>query len=150
MRKEQMSEEPEYFQPAKTNRFCNSDEGDCHWQNYVPSAAIVNELQRQLQEIHALKYIPYPYDAAYRDWGADPFGGAYNLWKIHAKSWEIIPKIIQPVADVPVYICGEAYCNNQGWVDGALQNVELMLQNHFDLHSPDWLLSEVTIASRQK
>ena len=141
MRQEQMSEEPEYFRPAKTNRFCNPDEGDRQWLNYAPSATIVNELQRQLQEIHALKYIPYPYDAAYRDWGADPFGGAYNLWKIHAKSWEIIPKMIHPVADVPLYICGEAYCNNQGWVDGALQNVELMLQNHFHLHSPDWLRS---------
>jgi monoamine oxidase len=84
MRKEQMSEEPEYFQRDRTNRFCNPDSCDRHWQNYVPSAAIVNELQRQLQEIHDLKYIPYPYDAAYRDWGADPFGGAYNLWNPHS------------------------------------------------------------------
>jgi hypothetical protein len=75
------------------------------------------------------------------DWGADPFGGAYNLWKIHAQSWEIIPKIIQSVAEMPVYICGQAYCDNQGWVDGALHNVELMLKKHFQLHPPDWLLS---------
>lgn len=58
-------------------------------------------------------------------------------------SWEIIPKMLQPVADVPVYICGEAYCDNQGWVDGALQNAELMLQKHFHLHPPDWLLSVI-------
>jgi hypothetical protein len=141
MRKEPMDDEPETFQPDQTNCFCNADLGDRRWQKYVPSTAIVNELQRQLQEMHALKYIPYPYEAAYMDWGADPFGGAYNLWKIHAKSWEIIPKMLHPVADVPVYICGEAYCENQGWVDGALQNVELMLQNHFHLHPPDWLLS---------
>lgn len=138
MRKQQ-SEQPENFQ-ANSATSDSTDFDKRRWQKYVPDAAIVNELQRQLREIHALKYIPYPYDAAYMDWGADPFGGAYNLWKIHAKSWEIIPKMIQPVPDVPVYICGEAYCDNQGWVDGALQNVELMLQNHFHLHPPDWLL----------
>lgn len=142
MRKEQIGEQPEYFQCRETVGFPGVEKDDRQWQKYLPSGAIVDELQRQLREIHALKYIPYPYDAAYIDWGADPFGGAYNLWKIHAKSWEIIPKMMQPVPDVPVYICGEAYCDNQGWVDGALQNAELMLQNHFQLYSPDWLLSD--------
>jgi monoamine oxidase len=141
MRRQQTIEQPKNFQRNQTVADRTLDFDYSQWPKYLPSAAIVNELQRQLKEIHALKYITDPYDAAYMDWGADPFGGAYNLWKIHAQSWEIIPKIIQPVAEMPVYICGEAYCDNQGWVDGALQNLELMLKKHFQLHPPDWLLS---------
>ena len=69
MRKQQ-SEQPENFQ-ANSATSGSTDFDKRRWQKYVPNAAIVNELQRQLREIHALKYIPYRYDAAYIDWGAD-------------------------------------------------------------------------------
>jgi hypothetical protein len=142
MRKEEESERPAYFQAREeVGGFRSPDFDDRRWKKYMPPTAIIDEIQRQLREIHSLEYIPDPYDAAYMDWGADPYGGGYNLWKIHSKSWEIIPKIIQPVADVPVYICGEAYSEDQGWVEGALQTAELMLQNHFHLYPPDWLQS---------
>jgi hypothetical protein len=140
-KEEQDSEHPKYFQTKEEIGFRSPGFDAARWKKYAPPAAIVDEMQRQLREIHSLEYIPEPYDAAYMDWGTDPYGGGYNLWKIHAKSWEIIPKIVQPIADVPVYICGEAYSEDQGWVEGALQTAELMLQSHFHLHPPDWLLS---------
>jgi hypothetical protein len=36
---------------------------------------------------------------------------------------------VQPLedADLPLYICGEAYSDAQGWVEGALQTADLML-----------------------
>ena len=57
MQKEPESKQPEYFQ-AKKNHFGNPDSDDRQWQNYGATKAMVNEAQRQLREIHALKYIP--------------------------------------------------------------------------------------------
>jgi len=36
-------------------------------------------------------------------------------------------RIVQPEDGVPVYICGEAYSDAQGWVEGALQTADLVL-----------------------
>jgi hypothetical protein len=44
-----------------------------------------------------------------------------------------MPAIVNPVAGLPVYICGEAYSHEQGWAEGALQTAELMLTRYFGL-----------------
>jgi monoamine oxidase len=104
--------------------------------------ALVAELQRQLAELHGKDQleIPEPYAALFHDWGQDPFGGAYHLWDVGAKSWEVMPRMRQPVAGTNVYICGEAWSANQGWVAGALDTAERVLQDKFGLARPDtWL-----------
>jgi hypothetical protein len=106
------------------------------WHDYKAPQAMVEEAHRQIAQMHGVTYAPEPYDAAYRDWAEDPYGGGVNFWQIHAKSWEVIPAIVKPRADVPVYICGEAYSREQGWVEGALQTAEIMLQTHFNLPKP--------------
>ena len=50
-----------------------------------------------------------------------------------------MPKIRQPVPGEDVFVCGEAYSINQGWVEGALHTAELMLEEHFGLDRPKWL-----------
>jgi monoamine oxidase len=106
--------------------------------NRAPQAA-VEEIQRQLKEMHGLRYAPEPYSAAFKNWGEDPYGGGANFWNIHVRSWDIIPQIAHPLSDLPVYICGEAYSNGQGWVEGALETAELVLQKHFGVPAPDWV-----------
>ena len=51
----------------------------------------------------------------------------------------MIPRMTQPVPPLPVYFCGEAYSSWSGFVEGALETAELVLQNHFGLAPPDWL-----------
>jgi hypothetical protein len=53
------------------------------------------------------------------------------------KSWEVKEQIIQPFdgkrddqdqpLNLPLYICGEAYSDAQGWVEGALRTAALVL-----------------------
>jgi monoamine oxidase len=109
------------------------------WEDYAPPQAMVDEVDRQLREMHNVRYAPKAYTAAYMDWGVDPFGGGVNFWAVGRKSWEVIPRIVQPVASAPVYICGEAYSNGQGWVEGALETAEMVLQDHFHLAPPAWM-----------
>ena len=106
------------------------------WAAHAAPDAMVEEAHRQVVRMHGVSYAPMPYAAAYRDWAEDPYGGGVNFWQIHAKSWEVIPAIVQPRAGLPVYICGEAYSREQGWVEGALQTAEIMLQQKFKLLPP--------------
>lgn len=104
----------------------------------TPTSSMVGEICRQLSELHGVP-VPVPYAAYFVDWGADPYGGAWHSWRIHAKSWEVMPRIRQPVRGANVYICGEAYSLDQGWVEGALNTAELVLEEKFGLPKPPYL-----------
>ena len=119
--------------PLNLEYFHGRAEGDpatagLDWYRYLAPRAMVNELQRQLAVIHGLSYTPDVLEAAFHDWGDDPYGGGWNSWNIGVQSWDVIQRIVQPEDGVPVYVCGEAYSDAQGWVEGALQTADLMLQ----------------------
>lgn len=97
------------------------------WEEYQAPRRMVDEVARQLQQMHGLDYTPLVKSAAFRDWGEDPYGGGWNSWNIGVKSWEVKDQITHPIAGTPLYICGEAYSDSQGWVEGALQTAEIML-----------------------
>jgi len=108
--------------------FKNQDPVDPRWAENAAPEAMVAEVQRQLGLIHGMAYAPPARNAAFRDWGDDPFGGGWNSWNIGVDSREVKKAIVQPVDGVPVYICGEAYSDAQGWVEGALQTADMMLE----------------------
>jgi monoamine oxidase len=88
---------------------------------------MVAEVNRQLGLIHGLNYTPEVRNAAFRDWGDDPFGGGWNSWNIGVRSPDVKQRIVQPIDGKRLFICGEAYSDAQGWVEGALQTADLML-----------------------
>jgi len=100
---------------------------------------LINTITILLERAHGINFIPQPYAFVYADWTANPFGGAYNLWKPGYKSWEITKDIIKPSDKSEVYIVGEAYSTKQGWVEGAFETAEQMLETYFDLDRPSWL-----------
>ncbi len=102
-------------------------------------AALAETLDDMLAEMHGLQELPPPYWGAYKDWTDDPYGGGWHFWNVGAHAWETIPAIRQPQAAAPVYICGESYTNEQGWVEGALNSAEHVLEDHFQLARPSWL-----------
>jgi len=109
-------------------RGAHQERGDGEWYKYTAPQPMVEEVARQLAKIHGLNYTPEVENAAFRDWGDDPFGGGWNSWNIGVKSWEVKEKIVQPFDDCSLYICGEAYSDAQGWVEGALQTADMMLK----------------------
>lgn len=101
---------------------------DNTWNRYVASQEMVDEVERQLRAIHGQSFSPEVQAAAFRDWGDDPFGGGWNSWNIGVKSWEVKQQIVQPLTGTPLFICGEAYSDAQGWVEGALETADIMLK----------------------
>jgi hypothetical protein len=127
------------------------------WDAYRASltSPLVVELKRQLKTIHAVKLapsapefeIPEPYDAAYVDWSSEPFGGAYHAWNTELKSWKMRALVANPLKSIPIFICGEAYSESQGYAEGALESAEFVLHKYFDVGPPDWITSPPARAS---
>jgi len=126
------------------------------WQESLEApAAMLDDIRRQLQEMHGdAVRVPEPISAMFVDWEEDPYGGAWHGWRIQEKSWEVMPRMRQPVAGVGVYVCGEAWSTDQGWVQGALHTAELVLEEKLGLGRPCFLpadavpgLAEVDVAA---
>jgi hypothetical protein len=100
---------------------------------------MVEEMHKQIMEMHGVTDAPAPIDAAFKNWGDDPYGAAIHFWNSGYKSWEVMPAITKPVKDFPCFICGEAWSENQTWAEGSLQTSEIVLQKHFVLSEPDWV-----------
>ena len=107
----------------------------------LPTATrlMIGAAHRQVMQLHGVAYAPEPFDAHYQDWTVDPFGGGWHRWNPGANEYEVIPYMQHPFADERVYIVGECWSNVQGWVQGALNTTESMLQNSLGLSWPSWL-----------
>lgn len=100
---------------------------------------MLHGLTAQMHQVSATD-IPEPYVAKAKDWTADPFGAGWHFWRPGVKVWDTLPKLRQPIGGIPVHICGEAYTNQQGWVEGALVSAEHVARAHFGIGRPPvWL-----------
>jgi len=101
---------------------------------------MVDELMTQLRELHGQEVtIPEPYVTYFRDWTDEPFGAGYHAWKAGYSVESVMPYMRKPVEDEQIHIIGEAYSDQQGWVEGAFCVAEKMLQDYFGLDRPVWL-----------
>lgn len=92
---------------------------------HVPDTHQTREMERLLLRMHGIDRASELLDAAVADWSE----GGVHLWNVGAKSWNVMPQMIQPIGeDVPCYICGEAYSTYQTWAEGALQTAELVVE----------------------
>lgn len=119
--------------PSEARDHVLQDLGGDNAVDHDAPAPLIEELHRQMKEVHGLPGAPAPYAGIYQDWIGDPYGGGVNFWNIGVKSWEVIPQMVKPVAGAPVYVCGEAYSDAQGWVEGALRTAEILLTEHLQL-----------------
>jgi hypothetical protein len=111
------------------------------------SSALVAELQNQLREMHGLSTLSNPdaadinppYAALFQDWTVDPYGGGWHFWRIGARANEVAVRMRHPSPPDPVYVCGEAWSHAQGWVEGALETADDVLENILLLPKPGWL-----------
>lgn len=101
---------------------------------------MVGELMNQLRELHGPDVtIPEPYVTYFKDWTDEPFGAGYHAWKAGFSVKNVMQYMRKPVVDEQIHICGEAYSDQQGWVEGAFCEAEKMLQEYFGLDRPFWL-----------
>jgi monoamine oxidase len=108
------------------------------------SPAMLYHAKCQLALLHDISPcdIPDPVVGAFADWGLDPFGGGWNFWEPNVDVQQTMRDIKVPLGhNQRVYVVGEAYSGEQGWVEGALTSAEVTLQTHIGLSRPAWLPS---------
>jgi hypothetical protein len=106
-------------------------------------AKMVKMLRKQLAELHFgpgsdYAMVPEPKEAAYIDWSLPPFNAGYHAWAAHYDIADVQQKIRKPSqmiagGDANIFIVGEAYSNDQAWVEGAYCTAESVLNDFFDL-----------------
>jgi monoamine oxidase len=105
---------------------------------------MLEHAKAQLALLHDIptECIPDPQVGAFADWGLDPFGGGWNFWQPHVDVHRAMQEIRVPLGRrQSVYVVGDAYSGEQGWVEGALTSAEVTLQTHMGLSRPNWLPS---------
>jgi predicted dinucleotide-binding enzyme len=106
-------------------------------------ARMTKMLRKMLAELHYgpnsdYSSIPEPLEAAYMDWSLPPFNAGYHEWAPHFNIGDVQRKICKPSqlvegADAEIYIVGEAYSNDQAWVEGAYCTSEYVLNQYFGI-----------------
>ena len=100
---------------------------------------MVKEAMNQVRELHGLPGIPDPYVTYFKDWSLDPYGGGYHAWNAGVNVKETMEYMRRPDPNEHIHICGEAYSDQQGWVEGAFCEAEKMLEAYYGLTRPKWL-----------
>lgn len=96
------------------------------------SVFVVEQAMRQLAEFFGDSALPVPLLSTYVRWGSPEFGDGDHSWVIGADDKAIAARLMNPIPG-KLYICGEAYSDEQAWVDGALRSTENVLQQCFGL-----------------
>lgn len=101
--------------------------------------------EHQLEILHGKRILkskeePQAEIGLYMEWSRPPYYAGWHSWKVGVKPWEICSDIMRPFGNAKVYICGEAYSNEQGWVEGALKSSERLLTLVFGLPLPSEML----------
>lgn len=110
---------------------------DPNWLAQAPSALMVEQAQTQLAELHGIA-IPDPYSAAWKDWSEDPYGGAFYTWNVGVDATTVADAMLQPDPSIQLFVCGEAYSHDQGWVEGALDTAEQVVER-LGVEPPSWI-----------
>jgi len=105
--------------------------------------AMTKMLRKMLAELHFgpnadYTAIPEPLQAAYMDWSLPPFSAGYHEWAPHYDVGDVQRKIRKPCqlldkAQADIFIVGEAFSNDQAWVEGAYCTAESVLNDFFGI-----------------
>lgn len=104
---------------------------------------MVKMLRQQLAYLHYgpdadYSAVPEPVETKYMDWSLPPFNAGYHAYAAHYDVCDVQRKIRKPSqlihgADANIFIVGEAYSNDQAWVEGAYCTAESVLNDFFDI-----------------
>lgn len=95
--------------------------------DWFASESVIWKAHRQLKLMHRQlgaggEAIPAPFIGLVKEWPA-----GWHTWDAHYTPWEVRDRLIRPFGREHLYICGEAFSAEQGWVEGALRSTEAVL-----------------------
>jgi hypothetical protein len=104
---------------------------------------MIKMLRQQLAYLHYgpdadYSAVPKPVETKYMDWSLPPYNAGYHAYAAHYDVCDVQRKIRKPSqlipgADANIFIVGEAYSNDQAWVEGAYCTAESVLNDFFGI-----------------
>ena len=80
-----------------------------------------------------------PVTAIFLDWSRPPYRGGWHAWNAGTRPWQDRGIIARPFGhDERVFIVGEAFSKEQGWIEGALRQTEFVLSSWLGVDEPSW------------
>lgn len=89
------------------------------------------ELHSQAQMMFGRKMpmaLPAPVAAFTQHWNESAAGAAFHMWSKGSSPADVMRSALCPVPAQKLHICGEAWSPRQGWIEGALESVDMMLE----------------------
>jgi monoamine oxidase len=81
-----------------------------------------------------------------RAWNREPYGAANHSWRAGRKSWEVLARLgafkINNMSEPNFHICGEAYSDYHGFIEGALRSAVYVL-HHIDCRFMKFLSTDL-------
>jgi hypothetical protein len=76
--------------------------------------------------------VPRPVLTSFRIWNAEhQFGYAAHRWALFVDDRKVRKSIANPVKNL--FVCNEAFSDDQGWVNGSLRSCNIILQKYFGI-----------------
>lgn len=92
------------------------------WNSHTSVAALKREIKANLLKVFPDKPITLPTWVAPCYWKA-----GVHAWRPGTQSTQLAKKIAQPFGPkIPIYIVGEAFAKDQGWIESALETVDAL------------------------
>ncbi len=104
-----------------------------------PDFPLVAELHRQVERIFGPRLegtVPAPESGLVRFWSEAGAGAAFHLWAAGSRPESMAQVALQPIAGLNLHVCGEAWSLRQGWIEGALETVDCLIERHLDPTGP--------------
>lgn len=100
---------------------------------YVPGDVAIRSAQNYLKQEHGLQEIPEPIAALFIQWMQPPHYGAYFFWQIGIIPEKWIVEFMELGQDSHIFLAGSPYSTHTGWVEGALESCDLLLNKKFGI-----------------
>lgn len=107
---------------------------------FASSQAVVRAATGFFKQLFNTNNVPAPVLTSTRIWDgsvefglprSEQFDFGVHQWGLHADDSEVMPYLAEPLENL--YVCGEAFSDYQGWVEGALRSANLVLAKGFNL-----------------
>lgn len=107
---------------------------------YPATVAVVEQATKFFKDIFNTHYVPAPILTSARIWQGSvnfdvpveqQFGYGVHQWAVGADDRQVMKDLVQPLPNL--FMCGEAFSDYQGWVEGALRSTDLVLEQGFNL-----------------
>lgn len=87
-----------------------------YWKNINLKGDLRKEIMKEIRKMFPYKNIPEPIYIKMHYWNS-----GVHSFKPDNPSYKIYDKILKPFKNKNLFISGEAYSNNQAWIEGALE-----------------------------